>query len=109
MIAARLRVERYPRALALAAWTRLLMKLYTARRELKQAAFPLLEQVLQRGEFPRCDAGRVTGLKERSASDLLSGLIADGILGSDTPKGPVSLRFPLDAAEILFPRLFPEI
>jgi hypothetical protein len=27
---------------------------------------------------------------------------------SDTPKGPVSLRFPSDALEILFPRLFLE-
>jgi len=34
--------------------------------------------------------------------------VRDGILGSDTPKGSVSLRFPLDAVEILFPNLFPE-
>lgn len=29
-------------------------------------------------------------------------------LTSQTPKGPVSLRFPVDALDILFPRLFPE-
>ena len=84
------------------------LKLYVSRRELRPEAFPLLEQVLQRGELPRGEAGRVTGLKERSARDLLATMIADGVLGSDTPKGPVSLHFPLDAAEILFPRLFPE-
>jgi hypothetical protein len=67
-----------------------------------------LEQALQRGELPRGDAGRVTGLKERSARDLLAALVDDGIVGSDTPKGPVSLRFPLHAVEILFPSLFPE-
>jgi hypothetical protein len=50
----------------------------------------------------------VTGLRERSARDLLGALVVDGILASDTPKGPVSLRFPLDAAEMLFPALFPE-
>ena len=66
----------------------------------------LLEQTLQRGELPRGDAARVTGLRERSARDLLGALVADGILGSDTPKGPVSLRFPLDAVEILFPACF---
>jgi hypothetical protein len=36
-------------------------------------------------------------------------LTKDGILGSETPKGPVSLRFSLDAIEVLFPGLFPEI
>jgi hypothetical protein len=35
--------------------------------------------------------------------------VSDGILGSDTPKGPTSLRFPVDAIEILFPSLFPEM
>jgi hypothetical protein len=40
---------------------------------------------------------------------VLNDLIATGLLASDTPKGPVSLRFPTDAQEILFPRLFPEI
>jgi hypothetical protein len=84
------------------------LKIYVERRELRPEAFPLLEQVLQRGEMPRGDAARVTGLKERSARDLLGALIVDGILGSDTPKGAVSLRFPLHAVELLFPNLFPE-
>ncbi len=84
------------------------LKLYVERRGLKKEALPLLEQVLLRGEFPRGDAERVTGMKERSARDLLASLVEDGIIASDTPKGPVSLRFPLDAVEILFPSLFPE-
>ena len=81
---------------------------YVERRGLKAEALPLLEQVLMRGELPRGDATRAIGLKERSARDLLAALVADGILGSDTPKGPVSLRFPLHTVEILFPSLFPE-
>lgn len=84
------------------------LKLYVERRGLKPEALPLLEQALQRGEIPRGDAARVTGLKERSARDLLAALVEDSILGSDTPKGPVSLRFPLHAVEVLFPALFPE-
>ena len=84
------------------------LKLYVARRALKPEAFDLLAQTLQRGELARGEAARVTGLKERSARDLLGALVDDGILGSDSPKGPVSLRFPLDAIEILFPSLFPE-
>jgi len=84
------------------------LKVYVSQRGLKPEAFVLLEQILQRGELPRGEAARVTGMKERSARDLLGSLVDDGILGSDTPKGLVSLRFPLDAIEILFPSLFPE-
>jgi Fic family protein len=83
------------------------LKAYVQVQGLKPEAFVLLEQVLQRGELQRGEAGRVTGLKERVARDLLASMLNAGILGSDTPKGPVSLRFPLDAAEILFPKLFP--
>ena len=68
----------------------------------------VLESVLLRGELARGEVDRMTGLSERTARTLLSTLISDGILGSDTPKGPVSLRFPLHAVERLFPRLFPE-
>ncbi|MDE2352910.1 MAG: Fic family protein, partial [Alphaproteobacteria bacterium] len=84
------------------------LRIYVERHDLKPEAVPLLEQVLHRGEIPRGEAARVTGLKERSARDLLASLTNDGILDSDTPKGPVSLRFTLDTADILFPTLFPE-
>jgi hypothetical protein len=47
-------------------------------------------------------------LPERTARRVLNDLIAAGLLAADTPKGTVSLRFPTDAQEILFPRLFPE-
>lgn len=30
------------------------------------------------------------------------------LLASETPKGPVLLRFPADALDALFPKLFPE-
>ena len=84
------------------------LKRYAAQRAWKPEAFRLLEEVLLRGELARGDAGRVTGLKERSARLLLVDLVRDGILGSETPKGPVSLRFPMKAVEVLFPQLFPE-
>jgi hypothetical protein len=42
-----------------------------------------------------------------SARLLLSRLIDAGQVASDTPKGPVSLRFASLSAETLFPRLFP--
>jgi hypothetical protein len=60
--------------------------------QLKPEAFYILERVLMQGEMPRGEVERITGLKERSARMVLSSLINDGILQSETPKGPVSLQ-----------------
>ena len=68
----------------------------------------LLEEALIRGQFDRGDAARITGLPERTARRVLAELSAVGLLGSDTPKGPVQLRFPMKYQDTLFPRLFLE-
>lgn len=75
---------------------------------LKPEAEKLLTEALIRGTIERGDAARITGLPERSARRVLNDTIEAGMLGSATPKGPVSLRFPADALELLFPRLFPQ-
>jgi Fic family protein len=75
--------------------------------ELKPEAARLLEEALIRGEFERGEIERITGLPERSARRVLSSVIEAKLLASDTEKGPVSLRFPDDTLEILFPRLYP--
>jgi Fic family protein len=75
---------------------------------LKPQAARLLEEALIRGEFERGEAERIAGLPERSARRVLNEVIADGLLASETPKGPVSLRFPVWTLDVLFPRLFPE-
>jgi Fic family protein len=66
----------------------------------------LLEEAAIRGEFDRGETSRITGLPERTARRVLNDACAAGLLASDTPKGPVSLRFPPDDAEAMFPRLF---
>lgn len=81
---------------------------FVLQHQLRPEATRLLTECLLRGELPRGDATRTTGLKERTARDVLSRLLELGILGSDTPKGPVSLRFPLSSVGVLFPKLFPE-
>jgi Fic family protein len=77
-------------------------------KNLNAEAARLLEEALIRGEFERGEITRITGLPERTARRVLNDTIATGLLASDTPKGAVSLRFPVDALDILFPRLFPE-
>lgn len=66
----------------------------------------LLQEALIRGEFDRGEAERITQLPERSARRVLRQLTDEGLLASEKPKGPVSLRFPSDTLEILFPRLY---
>lgn len=83
------------------------LKTYADLRSFKPEAFYILEAVLLRGEVSRGEVSRISGLKERTARMLLSKLVEDGILASETPKGAVSLRFPVNAVEVLFPTLFP--
>jgi Fic family protein len=76
--------------------------------KLKPEALWLLEAALMRGDFDRGEAGRITGLPERTARRVLGDVVDLGLLGSDTPKGKVSLRFPADTLEVLFPKLYPQ-
>jgi Fic family protein len=85
------------------------LRRYVERNEkLKPEAARLLEEALIRGEFDRGEVPRITGLPERTARRVMNDVIKTGLLDSSTPKGPLSLRFPDDALEILFPRLYPE-
>ena len=67
----------------------------------------LLVAALTLGEFPRGEATRLTGLGERAARKILSQLVAERLLVSATPKGPVRLGIPVAAAEWYFPDLYP--
>lgn len=80
---------------------------FVTQRDLKPEAARLLDEVLMRGEIERGEASRITGLPERSARRVLKDLVKEGMLASVTPKGPVSLRFPMHSLETLFPRLYP--
>jgi hypothetical protein len=70
---------------------------------LKTDATALLDAALICGEFERGAAAGLTALPERTAQRVLNDTMAAGLLGSSTPKGPVSLRFPDDALEVLCP------
>ena len=73
---------------------------------LKPESANLLEHALLLGEFERGESPRITGLPERTARRVLKDLISEGLLASETPKGAVSLRFPIHSLEELFPKLF---
>lgn len=82
---------------------------YVERNErLRPEAFQLLHEALIRGQIDRGEAPRITGFPERTARRVLNAVIEEGLLASETPKTPVSLRFPSEALDSLFPRLYPQ-
>jgi Fic family protein len=76
--------------------------------KLPLAARHLLVEALLRGEVARGEAARVTGTSDRTARRIVSLLVKERLLVSDTPKGPVRLTFPMKAVGFYFPLLFPE-
>lgn len=85
------------------------LKTFVERSEgLRAESAALLDAALTRGEIERGAAPGITELPERTARRVLNDTVAAGLLASATPKGPVSLRFPEAALDILFPRLYPQ-
>lgn len=83
------------------------LRLYAEHElDLGNAGARLLEEAAIRGEFARGEISRITGQPERSARRTLGQIIKLGLLASDTPKGPVSLRFTLELAQAVFPQIF---
>jgi Fic family protein len=83
------------------------LEAYVAAKGFAHGASGILKEVLTHGEMVRGEAKRVTGMKDRTARKVLAALVEDGILESDTAKGPVHLKFDAASAEQLFPNLFP--
>lgn len=74
---------------------------------LPKGSFPLLREVLLAGEIERGAAPSITGYAERMARTVVSKLVERGLLTSATPKGALSLGFPLAVVERWFPALYP--
>jgi len=77
------------------------------RLDLKPESVYLYLQAFTHGEFERMEAGRITGLAERTARNVLNQLVKEGFLVSDTPKGKVRVGFPVHALGSLLPNLYP--
>ena len=66
----------------------------------------ILRDLCLRGEIPRGELHRSTGLQERTTRTIIAKLAAAGLIGSASPKTAVSLRFPVLAIPMLFPNLY---
>jgi Fic family protein len=67
----------------------------------------LLRDVAIRGEVPRGDAARITGMAVSEARKVLSALVRERLLVSDSPKGSVRIGLPVHAVPFLLPDLYP--
>jgi Fic family protein len=74
----------------------------------REAVLPLIH-VFGQGPVTRGDFSQMTGLGERNARSLISRLLADGLLVSDSMYGPVRFGLPLNCLGMLFPNLYPEV
>lgn len=73
----------------------------------REAILPLIH-IFGLGPVTRKEFSQLTGLGERNARTLLSKLLADKLLVSDSAYGPVRFGLPLDSLHLLFPNLYPE-
>ena len=69
--------------------------------DLVEAANRLIQSSRDRG-----DVAALLGVAPRTARATMKSLLDDGIVGSETPRSALLLRFPSKTHDVLFPRLF---
>lgn len=76
-------------------------------KELPRGSALVLREVFLRGEIVRGDVARIIGASPRSAQKVTGELLGQRLLTSGSPKGPLRLGFPSEAAGQYFPNLYP--
>lgn len=84
---------------------------YAERREsaneLPRGSARVLAEIFLRGEIARGDVSRIIGASPRTAQKVTGELLSQRLAASGSPKGPLRLGFPADAAAHYFPDLYP--
>jgi Fic family protein len=84
---------------------------YAGRREaakaLPKGSGLVLKESFLRGEIARGDVPRIIGASPRTAQKVTGKLLSHRLITSNSPKGPLRLGFPADAAGEYFPNLYP--
>lgn len=76
-------------------------------KELPGGSALVLREIFLRGEIARGDVARIIAASPRTAQKVTGDLLTKRLITSDSPKGPVRLGFPSDAAGHYFPNLYP--
>ena len=72
-----------------------------------EAVLPLFH-LFAAGPLSRAEFQQMTGLGQRVARSLLSHLLKNGLVKTDSALGPVRFALPLDGLQFLLPDLYPE-
>lgn len=67
----------------------------------------LLREVFLRGEVSRTEVPRILGKPGRTARRTTKAMVEEGLLYSESPLGPLRIRFPAKSTPYLFPALYP--
>jgi len=76
-------------------------------KELPRGSAFALREIFLRGEVARGEVSRIIGASPRTAQKVTGRLLSEHMLTSGSPKGPLRLGFPADAAGYYFPNLYP--
>ena len=76
-------------------------------KELPRGSAAVLRELFLRGEIARGETARIIGASPRTAQKMIGELLAQRLVTSGSPKGPLRLGFPADAAGHYFPNLYP--
>jgi Fic family protein len=76
-------------------------------KELPRGSALVLREIFLRGEIARGDVSRIIGASPRTAQKVTGDLLSQRLVTSGSPKGPLHLGFPADAAGHYFPNLYP--
>jgi len=78
-----------------------------AARELRSGSGLVLRELFLRGEIARGEVPRIVGASPRTGQKVTAELLSRRLVTSSSPKGPLRLGFPADAAGYYFPNLYP--
>ena len=76
-------------------------------KELPGGSALVLREIFLRGEIARGEVSRIIATSPRTAQKATGELLAQQLVTSGSPKGPLRLGFPADAAGHYFPNLYP--
>ncbi|MEX1010479.1 MAG: Fic family protein [Balneolaceae bacterium] len=83
-------------------------KLIPEEESLRIESKYLLAEAMTRGEVPRGEVSRITGLADRTARDLVHQLEEEELLTSTSHRAPLRFHIPGRALGYYFPQLYPE-
>src|SRR5664280_698109 len=76
-------------------------------KELPRGSALVLRELFLRGEIARGEVSRIIGASPRTAQKVTGKLLSQRLVTSTSPKGPLCMGFPADAAGHYFPNLYP--